>query len=548
MPSIVIPAPIGEAVNTFNQGLLSALELRRRFDRDDQLAKLETVRLQQGQMALDEQRRGAEEASMVRSVVPQVMGMPARSVEVAPGVPAQLQTAVDPGDDPELGRFLPRTVVPAQPPTTVSELTMNDVTQQVGPTASAAMLTSPQGRAALAARGVITEEEADRRRKRAASLERFKKSQTDSTRLYQEGKGEEGLLAERASFQAMAEVADDPTRVMQQARDLTTAYMALREKKEQIPLLNDDMQKLSKALATFKARPDFDTHATLLQAATSMQSDFGKKKGIELLQKIAQGQMDEIKFLPFRQVERRVAEILDESDRAGKPMERKKALQQSLREQPQLTAEIVGTMAASGKFPADYAEVLFGGPVAKNDQEEVDQALTARGFVRGSTEYTDEFTKRLTDLRRQRERGNVKDQGLDRLVTLRGQAMQEVNNLQRSLKDAESDEERADIKGRIDFIQNTRIPSLDASIEGRPAVARPAATAAGATPPAPVPTPPGGPPARAVQPPTLGKDRKPIQRKELEEAATAEGKRLIGRGHTKETAIAEMKKRGWPVK
>ena len=516
MASLVAPAPVGSYLEGFLGGQMQGAQLQRL----QEASLLNQMRLKAVQDQMAQQQA-------VRSIVPQILGAQPQQVEISPavpGTPPQYQ-----GTDYDA--FAQGT--PGRPAVTEPMMTLPGIAQQIGTPALGTALAHPQGRAALQAVGAMTHEEAERRRRRSKAILDFKSMLDGSREAYEGGRVEEGLTKEIAAYRALAEAADNPAQLLDKANDLSKSYFAMRGKQEQAALAGTDMQRIGKALAAYHAKPDFETYAGLQQAMLSAESEFGQRKAHELLLNIAQGKANEVKFMPFQQVEARVAQIVDQQVAAGGKPDRVSAIRQAMQELPQASAQIVGAMFSQGKPPDDYAQAMFGSVPMKNVYDEATANARARGLVAGSPEYAAFISQEVTRLEKERQAGRGEQARETNLVTLQNSLIRDkqitMGELRRAREQRDTEAE-AQYTSDLEEIQ-AKLKGIQTELERRGV--------------APVPIREDKPLPFAKNAPAALETKDPPK---YEARAREEVMRLIRAGHSKESAITEMRRRGWSVK
>jgi hypothetical protein len=435
MPSLYAPAPIGASISGFTEAFLRAQALRQQQERQAQLGALTQL-----QIAREEEQ--AREAGLARSVVPQILAAPPQPVEMAPGRPPSVAIVGEPGTPDELG-----VATPGRSARVEHALTPSMLARQpgIGPEGVAAALTSPAGRAALQLKGVLTEEELERRKRTRRAFEAYRDAVDESTQAFLQGDAERGLLAEAKAYRALAEVADDRLAVEAKANAAVKDFFKARQDTREREAQGRDLQRIAQAHAAFHKAPGFDTHAGLVESVMAAESDAGRRKALEIADQMARGKMDEIQHAPFRKLTARAAQLFGEQDQQLGKGDWVGALRQAAREDPEAAGQAFSAMLASGKeVPDVWQRVFFGQVAPKTAFDLAKQMAESEGHLPGSPAYLQAVAKHL-----KAQRPEQRDREAQELNSTLTSLVRREATLGRELETALSEADRGPIRDEL---------------------------------------------------------------------------------------------------
>ena len=543
MPSIVGPGVGGGMAQSVVEGLLRGWGLARQGELDTREAEAQRRISALRDLQIATGQHEAEQRALVQSVVPQIMAAPTAPVELAPSMPPRLAGSVVPGEDVEAQAYIPRT--PGQPGVTKPMLTMEDLAKQpgVGPQGLAAAVASPQGRAALTARSVVTAKEVEELRRRETGLQGFRDHLQESFEKARAGDALGSLLADRAAFMALAEGSADPARAMERAVAAKDEYLKLVQKPKEIEAAGRDIQRFAQLIDALNTKRDEESLAAVLAGVAKFETEVGQKKALETMGQAAQGKLAQVKNAGFVAVNQRAAQIWSDAMKGGQRMDWTAALAQAMKADPASFAKAIGQLESEGKKrPDDWTMAMFGYMPDAKDEALAQQAARAAGLQPGTPQYYEEVFRRMKSLKVE-----PRERTTENLIALRGQAITEVQGLKREMKDPSTEADRRDeIMARLRYLEGdpaTKTEGMlgyyDRQINAAMGGGAPATGTSPRKPALEAPPTPQAPKVEARKPVTALKGDR------LKAATTAELQRLIGLGMTKAQAAEEMRRKGW---
>lgn len=561
----------GPALASFLDAYYRSGEARRRQQEADDIAQMRAVQLAD----FDRQQR---ERSSVRAAIPTILSAPPETATIRPALPGRTVTSLSqallPGEDPEAAALIPRvtTTLPGTPAVTESAPTMRSIAAALPPDQLALAMTTPEGQAALKTRGVLTNEEFERRQKVSDARETYKDSVDRALEAFAAGESQKGLLAQAAGLRAMMNVVDAAHVPQLQAKvdEITKMYLAAQKDATEQARQDEDAARFSTAMRRYQTSGD---PMALVDFVGSAKSHAFRKVADDFAKTMAAGPMEAIQHPNLAAFYKRVGQLWDKARQTGQVTSMKDVYQRALTDVPQALGDFV-RIAAEGKheLPGNLGEAVFGRKVPKTELELADRYVReAKGLTPEAPGYAKELFQIVSALKEAGRRPE-KDTTVAELNTYTRNVQEEIRgleteyrNLQAGLpkgpdrvtqlamagKDQASVQEKwaATERRMAEITQEigTRRASLREALSQIGAIVTPKAAAKAGTAPAaptePVPAVPSAPPATTAA--TDAKRAMPPPINATKQDAVREKERLLGLGHTLESAREAMRQVGW---
>lgn len=569
---MALPYGTGAGLSGFLNAYYQAAELRRRQQLAEDASQLHDLQL-------SELHRQALAREAGRAVVPQILSATPETATIRSAIPAvpsvsSLAAGVPTasGEEQLLPAYAPPSTL-GRPAVTESAPTLRSLSQALGPEALGTAITTPEGQAAIKARGVISDEAFEQKKRLADARETYHDAMTASLEAFSKGQPIVGILQEIAAVRAQMAVADPAHVAALQARmsKLTEDYTKVQKDADERQRVLEDGTAFARAMK----RPEI-----MVETVSGFQSDRFKRIGDAMMQKVAEGALDDAQYPGMSALTKRVGELWTMQTAAGQRPDSPALWSQALHESPTAMGDVMRSALAGKKLPEPILTAAFGGSkVPKTDIELAHRVVTeSKGIKDTDPQYAQAmFTtvKALKEAERRPEKDTtVADLG--HLVDKIDREIQLLESEQRELRGAVpkpgdvaaealmSPVERRDVTAKRErmnaitgeiAMRRARsrqvLDQIDGLIAGRQARPPGVAGPSGTPPPAvgaPMPSPPTADQAGTELRPAVGADPKravpPPARPTLADAM-AEKRRLISVGHTPQSAKEAMRQVGW---
>lgn len=521
MATLSYPAPVSRGLGGFTESFLQGLGLMRQFreqaDRERQ-RRLEEQMLSERIAAAQREAGSSERLGGLLDVG---LGQ-APTLAQGPGAPAM-------PSEPSLSPGAP--VPGGQGPLTLSRLQ-----ERVGGR-GVAELTQAGLTGKLAAAGVLVPEEEARRRADydRVMTEVFRPNQDEAERLIQQGTPEaleKAYLLRSRAWRGLAPALTEAHRLTAErnAEEYLQKAASVRQDREEGAREARDAQRRAKAYQAIHQKPDSaDAVAAVVELVTQAESKSGRQDNAKLVQSRFEALLKRTdESGPVRALMDAVQEGL-----AQHPGDAEKAWDAAFRANPEAFMKAASHAMAQGKAPADPVAKRLFGPDAPKDRMQAAHLVAVQAGPVGSPVYMKALKEVYSDLGAPDDAPKLRDV----LTRLRGQEESTFRTLLLRLDSVRGSPEESLVQQEMQTAQ-ANMRALDAELRkiGIP-LAPPKATG--------VAVPPGykgrarpaegaDPKLAFVPPPTPTR-----------EDALAEKQRLLGLGHTPESAYAAMKSAGW---
>lgn len=462
------------------------------------------------------------------------------------------------------GGLLPPEAGPGDP----SGVTMRQLAQQIGPDRLARLLRTDPGRLALTQRGMVTEEEFQRRQVRAQARNAAGVKFREAQEAYESGNPErtvQGLQLEAAAWTQLAQVADKPEGMLARVEKLREQYLKAHKDQAEKKKLARDLPRLMSAYTTWVEKPDDPgTTTKFFEALASMESDAGQKRADQLSAKLADGLIERVKRSPTAAFDQVVAQVIEQRRDAGTEIDLNGIYQQAAKANPGAFATYLNyVMTHAKEIPKPLLKIIGASDVPSDIVHEADALVTqVMKIPRGSGRYYEEFSKKVTELTRERPGPQDRASGAQERtadVQLRKQLQDDIERLERELgrqKESSPFANTTNLEQRLAQAKQD-LDEHDARMRDRGYLGRGGEPGTrvvepGRPGPAGAPSPP--PKSTEIRAPKPGAERKKVDANAPPKGATledavAETKRLMSEfGISQEAALDLMRRKGWRVK